>query len=55
MAIIKAVRNECFCMPLFIFCPYSVYGILPTETKEWLLKIIQSSIQSSSVDIGMND
>ena len=30
-----------------------MYGLLPTGTKELLLKIIQSSIQSSSVDLGM--
>ena len=30
-----------------------MYGLLPTGTKEWLLESIQSSIQSSSVDLGM--
>jgi hypothetical protein len=30
-----------------------MYGLLPTGNKEFLLKIILSSIQSSSVDLGM--
>ena len=28
-------------------------GLLPTETKVWLLESIQSSIQCSRVDLGM--
>ena len=31
----------------------SIYGLLPTGIQELLLKIILSSIQSSSVDLGM--
>jgi hypothetical protein len=30
-----------------------MYGLLPTATKEMLLKSIQSSSQSSTVDTGM--
>jgi hypothetical protein len=30
-----------------------MYGLLPTGTKKLLVKIIQSSLQSSSVDLGM--
>jgi hypothetical protein len=30
-----------------------MYGLLPTETKVWLLESIKSSIQNSSVDPGM--
>jgi hypothetical protein len=30
-----------------------MYGLFPTETKEWLVKIFQSNIQSSSMDLGM--
>jgi hypothetical protein len=31
----------------------SMYDLFPTETKVWLVKFFQSSIQSSSMDLGM--
>ena len=31
----------------------SMYGLLPTATKEMILESIQSSFQSSTVDLGM--
>ena len=31
----------------------TMYGLLPTEKKEWLLECIKSRIQNSSVDQGM--